>query len=99
LFSGKTISFFKTKAFVVNSNFNAGIFADVLFNHSKKKYSSAEILIIWYKEHNTNIFKFSLRRRKTSNIDLSLIAKQFNGGGHPGASGFVLKSLSDFKYE
>jgi oligoribonuclease NrnB/cAMP/cGMP phosphodiesterase (DHH superfamily) len=99
LFYGKTINLFKTKAFIVNSIFNPGIFAETLFNQKKKKYNSAEILVIWYKEHNTNNFKFSLRRKKTSTIDLSLIAKQFNGGGHPGASGFTLKSLSDFKYE
>jgi oligoribonuclease NrnB/cAMP/cGMP phosphodiesterase (DHH superfamily) len=97
LFSGKIIDFFGNKAFVVNSIFIPGVFAEVIFK--EKKYKSAEILIIWYKDHNTNKFKFSLRRRENSKVDLSLIAKRLGGGGHPAASGFTLNSLAEFKYE
>ncbi|NCP72153.1 hypothetical protein GW835_02050 [archaeon] len=97
LFSGKIIDFFGKKAFVVNSIFIPGVFAEVIFK--EKKYKSAEILIIWYKDHNTNKFKFSLRRRENSKVDLSLIAKRLGGGGHPAASGFTLNSLAEFKYE
>jgi oligoribonuclease NrnB/cAMP/cGMP phosphodiesterase (DHH superfamily) len=97
LFSGKIIDFFGNKAFVVNSIFIPGVFAEVIFK--EKKYKSAEILIIWYKDHNTNKFKFSLRRRENSKVDLSLIAKKLGGGGHPAASGFTLNSLAEFKYE
>lgn len=33
---------------------------------------------------------YSLRSRKESNVDCSVIAKRFGGGGHPGAAGFKL---------
>lgn len=98
LFSGKIITFFGKKAFIINSLYIASVFAEVFFNQSDKKYKDVEILIIWYKEYNSDKFKFSLRRKKDSKVDLSKIAQEFQGGGHPAASGFTLNSLADFKY-
>ncbi len=97
LYYGKIINFYGRKTFIINTLFFASVFADVFFK--EKKYKNIEIIIIWYKEYKTGKFKFSLRKRKESKVDLSLIAKDFNGGGHPGASAFTLNSLSDFKYD
>lgn len=41
--------------------------------------------------YSAGLWKFSLYNENKS-IDCSLIAKQFNGGGHAGASGFVLNT-------
>ena len=41
-----------------------------------------------------NIWRFSLRSDK---LDCSEIAKQFGGGGHKGAAGFILESTEALK--
>lgn len=51
--------------------------------------SNVNIIFFIYEEKN-GILKISMRSRK-DNIDLSLFAKIFGGGGHKGASGFVTK--------
>jgi len=99
LYAGKIINFFNKKTFIINSEFSASIFSDVFFNLKDRKYKNVEILVVWHKNYKINKFKFSLRRRDSSKTDLSLIAKKFGGAGHPGAAGFSLKSLSDFKYD
>lgn len=78
-------------------------------NFFKNKHSSQNSYIylladvtankIWtslYYEHESKIWKGSIRSHD-SDCDVSLIAKQFGGGGHKNASGFILKSKSEFK--
>ncbi len=93
---GKIINFHKKKAFIINTNFESGIFADVFFK--TKHIKDVEILIVWKKDYSNNLFYFSLRKKKNSKIDLSKIAKEYGGGGHPAASGFNLSSLTQLKY-
>jgi oligoribonuclease NrnB/cAMP/cGMP phosphodiesterase (DHH superfamily) len=96
---GKIIKFYGKKAFIINTNFFSSSFAEVLFNLKNKKYKDVEIFIIWNKIYDTNKYKFSLRKRKNSNTDLSLIAKEYGGGGHPAAAAFHLDDISKFKYD
>jgi len=46
-------------------------------------------LVIFFKENKDNTFRVSLRSR--GNIDSSILAESFGGGGHKHASGFYLK--------
>jgi len=96
---GKIIKFHGKKAFIINTIFLAGVFADVLFSLKDKKYKDVEIFIIWNKIYNTNKYKFSLRKRDTSDVDLSLIAKEYGGGGHPAAAAFNLDDITKLKYD
>jgi uncharacterized protein len=95
---GKIINFHKKKAFIINTNFDSGIFSDTFFKTKNIKYKDAEILIVWKKDYSNNLFYFSLRKKENSKIDLSKIAKEYGGGGHPAASGFTLNSLTQLKY-
>lgn len=96
---GKVINFHNQKAFLINSNFSSTSFSDIFFNLEEKKYKKINVLIIWHKIYKTNKFKFSLRKRENIKVDLSKIAKEYGGAGHPAASGFNLESLADLKYK
>jgi oligoribonuclease NrnB/cAMP/cGMP phosphodiesterase (DHH superfamily) len=48
----------------------------------------------WFKRSD-GMYQFSLRSKPDS-VDVSLIAKRFNGGGHKGAAGFSSPVLPDF---
>ena len=48
-----------------------------------------DFAMIWYYDHNDNATKVSLRAFHDM-IDVSEIAKRFNGGGHRKAAGFIL---------
>ncbi len=99
LYAGKIINFSGRKTFIINTLFFASVFADFFFNHKDKKYKDVEILIIWNKEYKTGLFKFSLRKKESSKIDLSKIAKKYGGGGHPSAAAFNLKDLSKLNFK
>lgn len=96
IFYGKIIKFHNYKTFIINTQFNSGIFADFLFK--KKEYKDIDILITWYKEYKNNQFLFSLRKNPKSKADLSKLAKIYGGGGHISAAGFCLDSLAKFKF-
>ena len=68
--------------------------ADSLINIPLK---SEQIRVsIFFKENNTGILRCSLRSK--DNIDVSVIAQHYNGGGHKTAAGFKCKeSLDDIK--
>ena len=63
-----------------------------------------DVAVCWF-ERADNKIQFSLRsNRKTSNIDVSVIAKHYGGGGHQNAAGFQLskhagRELIDFLTE
>tara|TARA_R100000808_G_C2155291_1_gene167374 strand:- start:14187 stop:15035 length:849 start_codon:yes stop_codon:yes gene_type:complete len=48
------------------------------------------IAIIWYYNHKRDFYKFSLRTRR-DDIDVSVIAGKFGGGGHAKAAGFAIE--------
>lgn len=50
---------------------------------------SCDFVMIWYRDHKKQITKVSLRSFHES-VDVSIIARQFGGGGHKKAAGFIL---------
>jgi oligoribonuclease NrnB/cAMP/cGMP phosphodiesterase (DHH superfamily) len=46
----------------------------------------------WF-QRNDGKFVYSLRSRQETGFDVSSVAKEYGGGGHPGAAGFTLDSL------
>lgn len=62
---------------------NAAIFQSSVGNEALKRFD-IDIALIWNLD--TDFVRCSLRSNK--NVDVSKIAKQLNGGGHPRASGF-----------
>ena len=57
-----------------------------------ENFKDADFVIIYYKTK--SMLKCSIRTSK-DDVDVSLIAKQFGGGGHQKASGFLIKSLNE----
>ena len=69
---------------MVNSPFFQGEIAD--------EFKNKDFIIVYTKINSG--YKCSIRTSK-SDVDVSLIAKHFGGGGHQKASGFLLKSLNE----
>jgi uncharacterized protein len=68
--------------------FNKERFNPINFNIDYHKDGYDGAACFWYTD---GVWKFSLYN-DNGNVDVSSIAKQFKGGGHKGASGFVLNS-------
>lgn len=66
---------------------NPGRFAKYVFD----KDDSRDVLTVFYQLPEGN-WKYSIRRRKGSSVDVSEIARQYGGGGHPAAAGWVSKT-------
>lgn len=63
-----------------------------LYNRDPK----IQIAIMYSYSIADDMWRFSMRALKTSNVDLSVIAKRYGGGGHPTACGFTYKgALTD----
>jgi hypothetical protein len=67
--------------FVTNSTVNPGRFRD----YAVKQDPEIDIVAVFYQSNKK--FKYSLR---SSDIDVSTIAKHYGGGGHKNAAGFTL---------
>tara|TARA_R110000803_G_scaffold118020_6_gene186467 strand:+ start:1429 stop:2262 length:834 start_codon:yes stop_codon:yes gene_type:complete len=52
----------------------------------------ADLAVIWFYDHHSNRTKVSLRGQHAI-VDASEIARSFGGGGHPNASGFIIKGM------
>ena len=65
------------RAIVVNGIGNSFVFGDLI-----DKY---DVCCLWRYDGSTHKFKYSLY---SNTIDTTIISKQYNGGGHKGASGF-----------
>jgi len=78
--------------FVINATINPGKISDyILINQN---FNSIDVVFVWYKTYLSNLYKISLRSRKTGNVDVSLLAFKFpEGGGHKNAAGFVVDDL------
>jgi oligoribonuclease NrnB/cAMP/cGMP phosphodiesterase (DHH superfamily) len=48
-----------------------------------------DVAVIWFYDHEQRNIKVSLRAHH-DNVDVSELAKEFGGGGHPKAAGFTL---------
>lgn len=68
------------KIFVINRRGNSFMFGD--------KYDQYDAVCTFYYDGNRDLYNYSLYSDTSKNIDVSKIAKKYNGGGHPGASGF-----------
>ena len=69
---------------MVNSPFFQGEIAD--------EFQDQDFVLVYNKIKSG--YKCSIRTRR-SDVDVSLIAKHFGGGGHQKASGFLIKSLNE----
>jgi len=61
--------------------------------HVLAHIKEVKIWVVIYYESKMKVWKGSLR---SHDIDISTIAKKFDGGGHEKASGFKLKNIKDF---
>lgn len=64
---------------------NHNTFSSLVFGETIKDY---DFVMIWSKKK--NCYRCSFYKGTDSDIDLSVFAKIFGGGGHPGAAGFTL---------
>jgi uncharacterized protein len=63
-----------------------------------KDQTSPDFVAIYYFDTETMSFFISLRNIKKENcVDLSIISKEFGGGGHKNAAGFSITSIEQFK--
>lgn len=67
---------------------NAPLAGSEIFGNEDDVYSRVDMMIIYY--HINGMFHVGLRSR---NVDVSVIAEKYGGGGHPGAAGFECKEL------
>ena len=91
----KTKLLSRTKLFRINNHKVAiGFSSDILSTADAGRFlldqTGAEVSLIFYKG------KVAFRRSDLSSIDVSRIAGKFEGGGHPFASGAVLKKTMDY---
>jgi oligoribonuclease NrnB/cAMP/cGMP phosphodiesterase (DHH superfamily) len=75
---------------VAVGNFGAVGLASDLANKISDNNSQCDFVILWSYHYNTNEHSIMMRTKK-DNIDLSEIAKKYQGGGHPKAARFAWK--------
>jgi len=73
---GKTI-------YVVNSSLFASEIGNILSSRADCHFA-----VVWNFNHEKKYYAVSLRSNAAKNIDVSVVAKLFGGGGHPCSSGF-----------
>jgi uncharacterized protein len=66
--------------------------ADLLFKLRHQEHGSCDFAALYQHNFDTNTFKVSLRAPEKSDVDVSLIAREFGGNGHTKAAGFTLES-------
>ena len=79
------------KRFAFVSYVNSTVFPSEIGSRLLSKYQHCDFSAVYYTERGT---KFSLRS-DNSKMDVSIIAKSFNGGGHPNASGLYLNHITN----
>lgn len=70
------------KCYVINNNGSSLLFGDDIYNH--------DLVAIWHfdgEKYHYSIYS------ENPDVDCSVIAKQFGGGGHRGAAGFLLPEM------
>jgi len=98
---GRTLSNYKTKLsndiaskaqrrlwldktiYIVNSPLFASEVGNILASKPECHFA-----FVWYYNHEKRIFSVSLRSDAPKNVDVSVVAKMYGGGGHACASGF-----------
>jgi len=91
---GKVVSIDGLRAFVINSTANISEFGEYIYNLKDDDDNSiCDYAFMWRFDMIDNKFKVSLRSHKDSNVDVSNIAKKYDGGGHVNASGFAVDDI------
>lgn len=80
-----TIKFHGIRFLAINRSFINSKFFDTIYDPSLH-----DAVMSYSYLHKNNVWRVSIYTSKTDEIDLSILAKQYGGGGHKGAAGFLL---------
>jgi len=87
------VNFHGFKTCMINTPFQPSLIEK--YFSELNEFKDISIFMVWYRLPN-NKYKFSLRSNK-SNADVSLIAKEYGGGGHKAAAGFIIDDINELK--
>jgi len=79
-------SWLDKSVYIVNSSLFVSEIGNLLASRP-----DCDFALIWNFDHEKKVYAVSVRSDAPKNVDVSVVARQFGGGGHPCASGFSFK--------